>query len=68
MTREEMMRRSEIFFDLAKVYSKMSGNKVEVIIDRYVVWAGDAQILFTTSDAIVKFMTTEIMEFLKMEV
>lgn len=68
MTREEMMRKSEIFFDLAGVYSKMSGNKVEVIIDRYVVWAGDAQILFTTSDAIVKFMTTEIREFLKTEV
>lgn len=68
MTREEMMSKSEIFFDLAGVYSKMSGNKVEVIIDRYVVWAGDAQILFTTSDAIVKFMTTEIREFLKTEV
>lgn len=65
MTREQMEKRSEVFFNLAEVYSKMSGNKVEVIVDRYVVWADDAQILFTTSDAIVKFMTTEIREYLK---
>ena len=65
MTREQMERKSEVFFGLAEVYSKMSGNKVEVIVDRYVVWADDAQILFTTSDAIVKFMTTEIREYLK---
>ena len=65
MTREQMQKKSEVFFNLAEVYSKMSGNKVEVIVDRYVVWADDAQILFTTSDAIVKFMTTEIREYLK---
>lgn len=65
MTREQMEKKNEVFFGLAEVYSKMSGNKVEVIVDRYVVWADDAQILFTTSDAIVKFMTTEIREYLK---
>ena len=63
--REWYEKSNKVFEKLVAAYEEMSGNKVEVIIDRYVVWAGDSQILFSTSGALIKFMTTEIAEYFK---
>ena len=67
MTREQMEKRSEVFFDLVKVYCKMSGNKFEVLLNKHVIWGNDgSRILFTSdSNEVIEFMTNAIKEYLK---
>lgn len=67
MTREQMQRKSEVFFNLVDVYSKMSGNKFEVLINKNVIWGNDGSRILFTSDTneVVEFMTNAIREYLK---
>lgn len=67
MTREQMERKSEVFFDLVRVYCKMSGNKFEVLITTNVIWGNDGSRILSTKDCneVVEFMTNAIKEYLK---
>ena len=67
MTREQMQKRSEVFFELVDMYSKMSGNKFEVLLNTYVIWGSDeSKILYTNNvNEVVEFMTNAIKEYLK---
>ena len=67
MTREQMEKRSEVFFNLVDVYCKMSGNKFEVLITTNVIWGNDgSKILYTNNvNEVVEFMTNAIKEYLK---
>lgn len=67
MTREQMQKRSEVFFELVDMYSKMSGNKFEVLLTTHVIWGSDgSKILYTNNvNEVVEFMTNAIKEYLK---
>lgn len=67
MAREQMEKRSEVFFNLVDVYCKMSGNKFEVLLTTHVIWGNDgSKILYTNNvNEVVEFMTNAIKEYLK---
>ena len=67
MTREEYMKRTEIFEGLVALYEQMTGHKFEVIITDAVIWTGNDALRFKSMDKVVDYMTSEIAKYVKGE-
>lgn len=66
MTREEMMKKTEVFYALVDAFNKATGKRVEVIVTTYMVYNEDGTLDFSTPDvdSVIRAMIVAIRDYL----